>query len=317
MRKTINTTRVEGKVYEHDLQLKVTGETSKNPGTQYIGGTIDIATDNDGLNVVTVHFTYVTAVTKTGKVNDTFTTLKNIIDSGKTVLVDGYDNATAIRIDSAIGVNDFYTKRNGEEVLVSAKRNEGGFAHITNQLGEEKSRNTFTCDMLINKTTLVEADPEKKIENDYLVIKGGVFNFRNDLIPVEFIVKDASGIKYFESLDITPANPVFTKVWGRQYSQTIVDRREEESAFGSASVKEYSRTIREWVVEGTSTNTYEIGDEQNGITADEIKKIVADREVHLADVKKRQEEYQASKNTAVTANPGNPGVTAAMGGFNF
>jgi len=33
MRKTINTTHIEGWLYQHALSLKVTGEKSKNPGT--------------------------------------------------------------------------------------------------------------------------------------------------------------------------------------------------------------------------------------------------------------------------------------------
>jgi len=33
MRKTINTTHLEGVLYQHSLSLKVSGEKSKNPGT--------------------------------------------------------------------------------------------------------------------------------------------------------------------------------------------------------------------------------------------------------------------------------------------
>lgn len=47
-----NATYIEGYIYEHKLEEKVTGETSKNPGTPFITGTISIATDEDLLNVV-------------------------------------------------------------------------------------------------------------------------------------------------------------------------------------------------------------------------------------------------------------------------
>ena len=45
---------------------------------------------------------------------------------------------------------------------------------------------------------------------------------------------------------------------------------------------------------------------------------MADREVYLADVKKRADEYRASKaaNMSATATP-SAGTTAAAGGFNF
>ena len=315
MKKAINRERISGRIYEHNLAVKVTGESSKNPGTEYIGGTIDVATDEDCLNVVTVNFTYVTETTKSGGKNNTFTALKNIIDNGKTVLVDGKDAATMVRIDTALGLNEFYTSRSGEETLVQAKRNEGGFVSIVNKLDGEDARNTFEFDMLINGTRIVEANEEKNIPADYLVVKGAVFNFRNDMLPVELVVKSAGGIKYFESLDASSSNLVFTKVWGKIESQTIVDKREEESAFGEAAVKEYTRIVKEWVITGTAKETYEMDDEQNGITADEVKKAMADMEVRLADVKKRQDEYQASK--SATSAPASAGTTAASGGFNF
>ena len=78
-KKFINNTHIEGVLYQHDLALKVSGENSKNPGTEFISGIIEIATDNAGVNIVPVHFTYVTAMTFKGKPNDTFNTLKNII----------------------------------------------------------------------------------------------------------------------------------------------------------------------------------------------------------------------------------------------
>jgi hypothetical protein len=168
--------------------------------------------------------------------------------------------------------------------------------------------------MLINATQYVEADEERNISEDYLIVKGAVFNFRNDILPVELICKSEGGIKYFESLEASPNNLTFTKVWGQINSQTIVRKVEEESAFGEPAVKEYTRTTREWVITGTSKpeSIYEIGDPDTGITTEDIKKAMADREVHLADVKQKQEEYQASK-AATTPKP----VATSTDSFNF
>lgn len=317
MRKTVNRECVEGRVYEHNLNMKVTGETSKHPGTNYINGTLDIATDEDCLNIITVNFTYVTEITSKGNKNETYSALKNIIETGKTILQDGKDAATMVRIDTALGVNDFYTNKNGEEQLVSTQRNDGGFVRIESKLGDEQARNTFECGMLINGTRLVEADEERHIPADYLIVKGAVFNFRNAILPVEFVVKNPGGIKYFESLEASPNNMVFTKVWGKIESQTIVDRREEESAFGEAAVKEYERKVREWVITGTAKELYEMGDAQNGITIDEIKQMLADRETYLADIKKRNAEWQAQRATASAAPQSVASAPAAVGGFNF
>ena len=63
---------------------------------------------------------------------------------------------------------------------------------------------------------------------------------------------------------------------------------------------------------------YEIGDSENGITAEEIKKALADREVYLADVKKRADEWKASQQGGGQSNPSaTAAAPAAQGGFDF
>ena len=84
MKNMINKTHIEGVLYEHDLQLRTTGEKSKNPGTEFIMGTISIATNNDMTNIVPVHFTYVTKTYSSGKENRTYGVLEQILGSGKT-----------------------------------------------------------------------------------------------------------------------------------------------------------------------------------------------------------------------------------------
>lgn len=318
----MNKERIEGRVYEHNLSLKqVQNESSDNFGKDFINGTLDIATDDKGLNIVQVRFTYVPPVfAKSGKKNNTFDVLKKIIESGKTVLTDGFENATIVRVDTALGVNDFYTDRNGDETLVSAKMNNGGFVSIlsdASKLSAEDKRNTFEVDMLITGTQMVEADEEKNIKEDYLKVKGYVFDFRKAILPVEFVVKSKGGIDYFESLDASKNNPTFTKVWGNICSQTIVTKKEEESAFGEPSITEYTRTLREWVITGTSRAdaVYPIGDEEAGITSADVEKAMQDRELHLAEIKKNAEDYKAKKNESSAS--GNAAAPAKEGGFNF
>ena len=94
-------------------------------------------------------------------------------------------------------------------------------------------------------------------------------------------------------------------------------RREEESAFGEASVKEFTSTRREWVVTGAATEPYVIGDAEIGITADEIKDALSAREIRLAEIKKQNEEYQANKAAGGATSTPAAAVTAAQGAFNF
>jgi hypothetical protein len=306
----INRTHIEGSLYQHDLELKVTGENSKNPGTEFISGNVEIATDNEGLNIVPVHFTYVTALTAKGKPNATYNVLKAIIDGTHgSVMKDGKDGAAKFRIDSAIGLNEFYADRNGTEELVSVKRNEGGFVHVVADVNEdEKVRNTFELDMIITGTRIIEADPERELP-EKLVVKGATFNFRNDLLPIELSVVNPHAINYFESLDASNSNPIFTKVKGRQISETVVKKIEEESAFGESSIREVRNTRKDFVITWAQKEPYVWDDEQT-ITAAELKNCMSARETALAAMKARQDEYKASK---AGANK----ITPAAGGFNF
>lgn len=309
--KMINQTHIEGALYQHDLALKVTGENSKNPGTEFISGNIEIATDDAGINIVPVHFTYVTATTAKGSANATFNVLKNIIDGVyKTVMTDGADNATMLRIDSAIGLNEFYTDRTGKEELVSVKRNEGGFVHVTPTIADdEKTRNTFECDIIISNVIHVEGDEEKGT-TDKATVKGVIFNFRNDLMPVEFSVTNPKAMAYFEDLGASNSNPIFTKIKGRQISESIVRRVEEESAFGEPSIKEYKSTKKDFVITWAMAEPY-VWDDDSTITARELTEALAAREIALAEMKRRSDEYKASQGKA----PAN--AAPAPGAFNF
>lgn len=308
MRKMINKTYIEGLLYENKLELKVSGEHSKNPGTKFISGTIDIATDDAGINIVPVHFTYVTEKTAKGSTNATFTTLMNIIDKKfGTVMENGKDAAVKLRIDSALGLNEFYSDRNGKEELVSAKRNEGGFVHVADSLtDDENARNTFTCDMLITNVSIKEADEEKNLP-EKAIVKGAIFDFRGSLLPVEFSAVNPKAIDYFMSLEASNTNPTLTKVWGRQVSETIVRTITEESAFGEDSVREVKSSRKDFVITGASREPYE-WDSEETITANELGEAIANRETYLATMKQRQDEYKASQGAA---------AAPANSGFNF
>ena len=318
MKAVVNKSHIEGYIYEHTLESKVSGPNSKNPGTEFISGNLSVATDESILNIVTVHFSYVTPTTKNGGTNSTYTALSNIISGvAGNIMQHGKEKAAKVRIDSAIGLNEFYTERNGKTELVSAKRNEGGFVHLVDTLNEdEKARSTFECDMLITKATRIEPNEEKNIP-EKVVIKGCIFDFRKALLPIEFVATNPNAMNYFEGLEPSPSEPVFTKVWGRQISETIKSSIVEESAFGEDYVKPVESTRKEFLITGASKVPY-LWDDESSITAAELKEAMAARETYLASVKQRQDEYQASKNQAKAAAFTAPAATVSNGSeFNF
>lgn len=314
MRKAINSERIEGRVYQHNLTVKtVQNQTSANFGKEFISGNLEVAVDEAGLNVIPVHFTYVTETTSSGKTNATYANLKKIIDEDKTWIKVGKDDASKVRIDTAIALNDFYTQ---DDNLVSVKTNEGGFVSFVNgELAPENERNTFAADMVITSVNRVEKNEEKNIKEDYVTVRGAIFNFRNDLLPVDFTVRHVDGMKYFEDLGASNAEPVYTKVWGKIICMTSTSEVKEESAFGESSVRTYARKEKDWTITGTAKVAYEFGDEKV-LTADELKKAMQDRETMLAETKARSDEYRASKAASTPATTAST-TTAAAGTFNF
>lgn len=281
MKTMINKGHVSGLLYSHNLEMKVTGPNSKAPGTEYITGSISIATDDAITNIVPVYFQYVTATTSTGKPNDTFGLLKQIVDGVIKTHMDG--GAVNLRIDGELGLNEFYTKRDGQETFVSAKRFVGRFVHLATVTEPEDQRNVFEVDMLITGLRTVEATETKPEKN---ILKGCIFNYAKKLLPVEFTIDSSKSgaVSYFENLEPSSSKPVFTKIRVKLVSETIVQERVEESAFGDSYVTETTSSRKDWVCYWSALDTYD-WDSEETITAKEVTDAMAVRETELAAMK--------------------------------
>ena len=314
MRKNENVMNIEGKIYQFDLTEKVTGENSKQPGTHYITGTIDVAIDSSLENIIQTHYTYVTPVYNSGKPNNTYTALKQIIDSGKTVMVDGYDAATVVKLNPSYALNDFYPQ--GQEVPVSNPRNEGGFVTIVPEATlhpeGDPGRNKFSLDVIISGVNEVIPDDG----DAYAEIKGVAFDFRNAVLPITLIARNDAAIKYFQNLEASNENPIYTKVWGKIINIFTKIEKTTESAFGEATVDVVTRRHREFLITGANPTPYEF-DTDTTITAKELEKALQDREVYLADVKKRSDEYRASQGTSNASPAAQASAAVKSGGFKF
>jgi hypothetical protein len=324
MKKMINTATIEGRVYKHELALKqVQNQQSANFGKSYISGKIFVATDEDGINIVEVSYRYVSPTTNAGGANSTYSALEKVIN-GATWTKDGKDAAVKVKLTPSIALNDFYIKEGSEDRFVSAKRFEGGFVNIVDKL-TDGDRNKFTVDMFITNVVRVDENEERHIP-EHVSVKGAIFNYKNDILPVDFVVTNANGMTYFENLDATPAEPVFTKVWGSLVSEVKVETITEESAFGEPSVREVERNTKRWVLTGAATEAYEFGNDKI-LTVADIQQASQNRQVYLAEVKKNFEEYQMQKaaggNTQASAFAGALGnvapaaATAAVPNYGF
>lgn len=288
----VNMTHIEGILYNHSLKKLTTGPKSKHPGTEYIRGAIDIATNQEMTNVVSVYFRYVTAVTSKGKEMPTFGILEKIINGEiKTVTDSSVEDAAYVSVNSSLALNDFYSK---DDKLISEVRNENGFITVLPKKlinPDEKKRNTFKLDFLITKVKHIDEDEEKGTK-EKAVLHGAFFDsYRKAILPADLVVYNPQAINYFENYDPSTREPMFTNLWGNNISTTTKVEKVEESAFGEAYVTSYSNTRKEFIVTGAQREPYEFG-EDNTLTIEEIKKMMADREIALSTLKKNTEEWR-------------------------
>lgn len=315
MKKTKNAVYLEGYLYDHKLEKRVAGAQAKNPGQEFIRGKIDVATDDKMTNIVSVYYTYVSPFTKAGKENTSFSTLANIISGVYPTVVNGNaQTAAKVRIDTSINVNDFYVERNGEDTLVASKRNEDGFIHVINDLNRNEAlRNTFDVDIVITSVAHKDADEDRQLPAK-AVVKGFVISNRGGkLVPADFSVLDQPGMDYFESLELSPKKPVFTKIKGSQISTTITNKIEEQGAWNTI-VREVTSSRKDYAITWVAQDPYE-WDTEDTMLQSELTNLISEREMHLAEVK----QSYMSRKTSNKVAPAKPAVaqTTAVDPFNF
>ena len=307
------------------LKIRKTGENSKHPGTEYIGGEIKVATDEACTNIITINYSYVAPFfpPKPGsnepRENGTYKILKRIIDGDlKTVMNSSKEEAAKVKCSPKVGINEFYmdNREGGDEpAFISTKINDGGFISLIKELPEdESSRAMFDVDFFAKGTRMIEADEE----NDRpakMIVSGAVFNYSGALLPVEFSVLDPAAINYFENCDISNSNPLFTRIKGKQISSVVKTKREEQGAFGDPIVKEFTSTRKDWIIIWAAAEPYEFPSEDFGV--EDIQKAMQDRELHLAELKQRYLDRKEAKKNGANAFQSTPTASPAPGGFNF
>lgn len=300
MKNKMNREILEGRLYDFDLTKKtVKNQASNYYGQEFWSGTIHIATDEAGLNVIPVHYTFVLPTFGNGKTDSRFSAFEKITTENKAWVREGVgkENAEKIRLTPSGDLNDFYMVN--DDRAVSAQRNEGGFITFIKELAPEGTpRNKFTYDMIINKVTVIEP---KEGTDDVLHarIHGVIFNFREAILPWDLIAYNPKAIEYFEGLGVSSANPIYTQVWGSIKNTTIREKKEVENAWGEPIVEYSERTRREWVIEGSKPQLYDFTDEDRA----DLQKKIADRNVHLEEVKSAAIAYANSQKNAIQSTP--------------
>ena len=89
---------------------------------------------------------------------------------------------------------------------------------------------------------------------------------------------------------------MFTRVRGQQVSTTVVYKRTEESAFGDPVVRETTTSRKDFVITWAQPEEY-VWNDPTTFTEEELKEAKQNREIHLAEVRARQENRESAFGT--------------------
>ena len=283
MKKMINRTTVEGTLVEKNLR---TGMTKAN--VPYVAGKLNIDTGKDNVIAVDV---FEQQKTSKGMPNGKYDILSSIFNNGRTIHDDS-ENPTTLRISSALELRDWVVDGQQRTSLV----NNGGFITI---ISNPDRKAQFEVDVVI-KSIQEEIDGGDSGEfTGRVILNGLIFNYRNQALPVKFVVENPDGIQFFKSQDL----PVFTKIWGVQVIST--SSKSEPSAFGGAKVVQSGYTRKELIVTGAQTIPYE----EDQLNQEELKAAIQARNVVVAEI--------LSSQNSTTSTPTPAATKPKTGSFSF
>ena len=282
-----NDVNLTGFVFSANFRTCTSKATIKwHPNEGYISGNLNIATDEDAMNVVPVNFfVYENRRNKDDDIvpNETYQTLLQIMN-GPTYETAG-DKAPKVRISATVDTNDFYSSRTDD--IVSAQRVNGRFIHVMSP-GTSVTPANFDVNAVV--TSAVEREVEGR--DPYLDVRGYVFNYNGTrLFPVRFECQDKSGQSFLLGLEPSSTNPVVMNIWGSIQTTVIekapAEQEEVANGFGVRPVISGNNvsTVRSWVITGADTGCVpEFGDVAP-FTKNDMKRLIDERNVRLEEVK--------------------------------
>ena len=317
MRKTENEMTVNGKVYDINMEKR----TSRN-GNDYISGKIVVATNKvetveEDMRLVELRFNYIAPTYKNGNPNRSYTECQRLINSNKSILNVGLEDADYVRISTSLTLNEYYNMQSEEFVSFPQIGGMGGFINVGDGASLDAYKNVFQVDALCTGVKIHEADPDRGVDNTTVEVNAQIFDFFGNMMPVQFVVKSKGGMNYFANeAGISKNTPLFTHLTGYANVGTIIKKRTIESAFGEPYVEEVPHSVREWVVIAAKREPYILGQD---ITEEDIKTKTEDRELRLAEMKNSAIEYAKSQKNTSPMNafaPTNTSTssTASVGG---
>lgn len=267
LRQARNSVDIEGILSEAEFR-EGTGERGN-----WISATFKIEVSED--NVIPV-YAFASERKKDGTPNKIYRSLRTAQEEFKSIAVHGKEGADRVRVRSAsLGESSFWTK---DENLITMWRVNSNFITRVDSPNGFSPAATFEVEGFVAKI-IPETKQGEETGRLIVTLIVPIFGGRVDLI--DFIVSNPKAVAFIES-HYQRGDTV--KFAGNIRINEVIERREEEVAFGDPIIREFTRTTRELIV----TSGSEAYTDERAFDPNEIKEALAARQAYLESLKNKE-----------------------------
>lgn len=275
-----------------------------------ISGSIVVLVNEETDTTVEVNFVSQSPTYKSGKENNTYLALKELIAKEPTIEKVGKEKAAKVRCNCKITTNPYYSVPKGNPgaglELHEYMQIQGSFLHIDDNV---KPYIGFNVDVLIEDITEIERNDEPT--GEYMVSMKTYDDYRKFFRPLKMKITDPSGVAVIQQ-NLQTEEYYYTTISGTIASKTV--RREKgnsDMAFGSVATVSRDYTTTDILIIGATAA------KEFPVTEEEAQTLKNNRTTFLNERKQKAEERNASTSTP-TSTEGVATTTFAPGSkFSF
>ena len=275
-----------------------------------ISGSIVVLVNEETDTTVEVNFVSQSPTYKSGKENNTYLALKELIAKEPTIEKVGKEKAAKVRCNCRITTNPYYSVPKGNPgaslELHEYMQIQGSFLHLDDNV---KPYIGFNVDVLIEDITEIERNDEPT--GEYMVSMKTYDDYRKFFRPLKMKITDPSGIAVIQQ-NLQTEEYYYTTISGTIASKTV--RREKgnsDMAFGSVATVSRDYTTTDILIIGATAA------KEFPVTEEEAQTLKNNRTTFLNERKQKAEERNASTSTP-TSTEGVATTTFAPGSkFSF
>jgi hypothetical protein len=296
MKESLNQINIEGIVSEINLR-----EITKEDKNYVCGDVVVQVNDADG-NVNMIPVSFISADKKAnGELNKNYARLLGLKEFNS-IASSGIDLATKVQIRNAKAAENAFYAQNSDQVVSFTRINSNFFTKINDTNFNPMATFNFTGCIVKMEDEQKNTNGEMQ-ETGRLIINMAIVQYGDKVDVIKLIAEKPEHIDFIRA-NWNEGNTV--RVGGNiRYTEENVEV-EQESGFGDAEVRKYTKRIREFIIKRGSAGPLE---EEESYSNDDIK----------AGLLNRKQLFEKVKNDALSKTPksNNSNTQKSSGGFTF